>query len=64
MLVGYDRHCTDAIFQRVGRKQLFRWSIGGALISHLAVGYGLDSGWVTVTSIAITTFVMWVAIKI
>lgn len=53
-----DRHSADATVQRVGRKQLFLWSVGGALISHLAVGYGLNSGWVTVTSIAITTFVM------
>ncbi|KAI9567252.1 general substrate transporter [Boletus coccyginus] len=50
------------LIERVGRRQLFRWSVGGALISHLAVGYGLDSGWVTVTSIAITTFVMSFAI--
>jgi len=50
------------LIERVGRKQLFRWSVGGALISHLAVGYGLNSGWVTVTSIAITTFVMSFAI--
>ncbi|KAH0830441.1 general substrate transporter [Lanmaoa asiatica] len=50
------------LIERVGRKQLIRWSVGGALISHLAVGYGLNSGWVTISSIAITTFVMSFAI--
>ncbi|KAF8136154.1 hypothetical protein EV363DRAFT_1395298 [Boletus edulis] len=50
------------LIERVGRKQLFHWSVGGALLSHLAVGYGLNSGWVAVTSVAITTFVMSFAI--
>ncbi|KAN0075282.1 General substrate transporter [Tylopilus felleus] len=50
------------LIERVGRKQLFYWSVGGALISHVAVGYGLNSGFVTLTSIAITTFVMSFAI--
>ncbi|KIJ69595.1 hypothetical protein HYDPIDRAFT_79961 [Hydnomerulius pinastri MD-312] len=50
------------LIERVGRKQLIQWSVTGALISHLAVGYGLNSGWVTLSSIAITTFVMSFAI--
>ncbi|KAH7906478.1 general substrate transporter [Hygrophoropsis aurantiaca] len=50
------------LIERVGRKQLLQLSVGGALISHLAVGYGLDSGFATLSSIAITTFVMSFAI--
>ncbi|KAF9228593.1 general substrate transporter [Gyrodon lividus] len=50
------------LIERVGRKQLVHWSVAGALVSHLAVGYGLNSGWVTLSSIAITTFVMSFAI--
>ncbi|KAH7889851.1 general substrate transporter [Phlebopus sp. FC_14] len=48
--------------ERVGRKQLIKWSVTGALLSHLAVGFGLNSGLVTLSSIAITTFVMSFAI--
>jgi hypothetical protein len=44
----------------VGRKQLIQLSVAGALLSHLAVGYGLNNGLVTLSSIAITTFVMYV----
>ncbi|OJA17636.1 hypothetical protein AZE42_10630 [Rhizopogon vesiculosus] len=47
---------------RVGRRQLIQLSVAGALLSHLAVGYGLNSGFVTLSSIAITTFVMSFAI--
>ncbi|KAH7927725.1 general substrate transporter [Leucogyrophana mollusca] len=50
------------LIERVGRKQLLLLSVGGALLSHLAVGYGLDTGFVTLSSIAITTFVMSFAI--
>ncbi|KAF9239597.1 general substrate transporter [Melanogaster broomeanus] len=50
------------LIERVGRKKLIQWSVAGALVSHLAVGYGLNSGWVTLSSIAITTFVMSFAI--
>ncbi|KAG2752118.1 general substrate transporter [Suillus brevipes Sb2] len=46
------------LIERVGRKQLIQLSVAGALLSHLAVGYGLNSGFVTLSSIAITTFVM------
>ncbi|KAG2075925.1 general substrate transporter [Suillus decipiens] len=46
------------LIERVGRKQLIQISVAGALLSHLAVGYGLNNGLVTLSSIAITTFVM------
>ncbi|KAG1868745.1 general substrate transporter [Suillus tomentosus] len=46
------------LIERVGRKQLIQLSVAAALLSHLAVGYGLNSGLVTLSSIAITTFVM------
>ncbi|KAG1736752.1 general substrate transporter [Suillus lakei] len=46
------------LIERVGRKQLIQLSVACALLSHLAVGYGLNSGLVTLSSIAITTFVM------
>ncbi|KAG1769464.1 general substrate transporter [Suillus placidus] len=46
------------LIERVGRKQLIQLSVAGALLSHLAVGYGLNSDLVTLSSIAITTFVM------
>ncbi|KAG2751514.1 hypothetical protein P692DRAFT_20726422, partial [Suillus brevipes Sb2] len=45
------------LIEAMGRKQLVL-SVAGALLSHLAVGYGLNSGFVTLFSIAITTFVM------
>ncbi|KAI6109962.1 general substrate transporter [Pisolithus sp. B1] len=50
------------LIERVGRKQLMRLSVAGAILSHLAVGYGLDAGMVTISSIAITVFVMSFAI--
>jgi len=50
------------LIERVGRRQLIQLSVAGALLSHLAVGYGLNSGFVTLSSIAITTFVMSFAI--
>ncbi|KAJ8584458.1 general substrate transporter [Rhizopogon salebrosus TDB-379] len=50
------------LIERVGRRQLIKLSVAGALLSHLAVGYGLNSGFVTLSSIAITTFVMSFAI--
>ncbi|KAI0075467.1 general substrate transporter [Panus rudis PR-1116 ss-1] len=45
------------LIERVGRKQLLSLSATGALISLLAVGYGLDSGLVTLASVTIITFI-------
>ncbi|KIM58693.1 hypothetical protein SCLCIDRAFT_10162 [Scleroderma citrinum Foug A] len=50
------------LIERLGRKRLMQISVGGALISHLAVGYGLDEGMIILPSIAITAFVMSFAI--
>ncbi|KAL4065448.1 general substrate transporter [Scleroderma citrinum] len=50
------------LIERLGRKQLMRISVAGALISHFAVGYGLNKGMVTLPSIAIIVFVMSFAI--
>ncbi|KAG0705332.1 general substrate transporter [Suillus ampliporus] len=46
------------LIERVGRRQLIQLSVAGAILSHLAVGYGLNSGLVTLSSFAITTFIM------
>lgn len=51
-------HFIVHLSQRLGRKRLMQISVGGALISHLAVGYGLDEGMIILPSIAITAFVM------
>jgi len=51
-------HFIGHLSQRLGRKRLMQISVGGALISHLAVGYGLNEGMVILPSIAITVFVM------
>jgi len=45
------------LIERVGRKQLLYGSTVGSLVSLLAVGYGLDAGWVTLSSVAILSFV-------
>ncbi|KAG6332242.1 hypothetical protein ID866_6850, partial [Astraeus odoratus] len=50
------------LIERLGRKQLMQLSVAGALLSHLAVGYGLTMGMVTLSSIAIIVFVMSFAI--
>ncbi|KAI6043128.1 general substrate transporter [Pisolithus marmoratus] len=50
------------LIERLGRKQLMQLSVAGAILSHLAVGYGLDAGMVSISSIAITVFVMSFAI--
>ncbi|KAI5983866.1 general substrate transporter [Pisolithus albus] len=50
------------LIERLGRKQLMRLSVAGAILSHLAVGYGLDAGMVSISSIAIAVFVMSFAI--
>ncbi|KAG6874320.1 hypothetical protein C0995_001545 [Termitomyces sp. Mi166 len=47
---------------RVGRRRLLAISTIGALISLFAVGFGLDTGRVTLSSIAILTFVMSFAV--
>jgi MFS transporter, SP family, solute carrier family 2 (facilitated glucose transporter), member 3 len=41
----------------MGRRQLLQASIAGALLSHIAVGFGLDTGTVVLSSIAVMTFV-------
>jgi len=45
------------LIERMGRKALLFISIGGAFVSLLAVGYGLDSGMKALSSLAIITFV-------
>jgi len=50
------------LIERMGRKQLLFLSIGGALFSLFLLGFGLNSGWVTVSSVTIMTFVMSFAI--
>ncbi|KAH9951488.1 general substrate transporter [Amylocystis lapponica] len=52
------------LIDRLGRKQLLSASAGGAFISLLCVGYGLNSGLTTLASIAILTFVASFAIGI
>lgn len=52
------------LIDRLGRKQLLSMSAGGALLSLLGVGLGLDSGMVTLASITILTFVASFAIGI
>ena len=42
----------------MGRKPLLQASVAGALASHIAVGLGLDTGTVILSSIAVMTFVM------
>ncbi|KAI0273858.1 general substrate transporter [Gloeopeniophorella convolvens] len=50
------------LIERVGRRVLLLISIGGALLSLVIVGHGLDSGMMTTSSISILTFVMSFAI--
>ncbi|KAI6036783.1 general substrate transporter, partial [Pisolithus microcarpus] len=50
------------LIERLGRKQLMRLSVAGAILSHLAVGYGLDAQMVFISGIAIAVFVMSFAI--
>ena len=54
--------CPSSLFlpQRTGRKKLLQLSVGGALLSLVGVGVGLDGAYVTVSSVAILTFVMCV----
>ena len=44
----------------MGRKKLLSLSATGAISSLLAVGFGLDSGAVTLASIAVMTFIAYV----
>lgn len=46
--------------QRMGRRTLLALSAAGAISSLLAVGFGLDSGAVTVASLAVMTFIAYV----
>jgi len=50
------------LIERMGRKPLLQASVAGALASHIAVGLGLDTGTVILSSIAVMTFVMSFAI--
>jgi SP family facilitated glucose transporter-like MFS transporter 3 len=49
---------TVFLIERAGRKPLLVYSAAGILISLLAVGFGLDSGAVGLSSVAIVAFVM------
>ena len=44
----------------MGRRELLAISSYGAILSLLAVGYGLDSGAVALASIAVMTFISYV----
>ncbi|KAF8894429.1 general substrate transporter [Infundibulicybe gibba] len=50
------------LIERMGRKQLLTLSTLGALVSLSAVGLGLNTGFVTLSSLAIITFVMSFAV--
>jgi CCR4-NOT transcription complex subunit 1 len=50
------------LIERMGRKQLLSISIFGALLSLTMVGFGLNSGFVTLSSVAIISFVMSFAV--
>ncbi|RPD65842.1 general substrate transporter [Lentinus tigrinus ALCF2SS1-7] len=52
------------LIDRMGRKKLLSLSATGAILSLLAVGFGLDSGAVTLASIAVMTFIASFAIGI
>lgn len=48
------------LIERMGRKSLFNISSVGAATTLVLVGYGLNSGMVTLSSIAILLFITWV----
>jgi len=50
------------LIERVGRRSLLTLSISGALISLAAIGYGLNSGFATLASVATLIFVMSFAV--
>ncbi|KAJ7184195.1 hypothetical protein C8R46DRAFT_1158597 [Mycena filopes] len=50
------------LIERMGRRQLLTLSTLGALVSLVFVGFGLNNGFITLSSIAILTFVMSFAI--
>ncbi|KIM87653.1 hypothetical protein PILCRDRAFT_815229 [Piloderma croceum F 1598] len=50
------------LIERTGRKWLLQASVAGALVSHIAVGIGLNTGTVLLSSIAVMTFVTSFAI--
>ncbi|GLB35157.1 putative major facilitator superfamily, sugar transporter (TC 2.A.1.1) family protein [Lyophyllum shimeji] len=50
------------LIERLGRRRLLAISTGGALVSLYAVGFGLNTGKATLSSIAILTFVMSFAV--
>jgi sugar porter (SP) family MFS transporter len=50
------------LIERAGRRRLLQISVVGALVSHVAVGIGLNTGVVILSSIAVMTFVMSFAI--
>lgn len=52
------------LIERLGRKTLLSLSAGGAFLSLVGVGFGLDSGLVALASITILTFVASFAIGI
>ncbi len=45
----------------MGRKKLLSLSATGAILSLVAVGFGLDSGAVTLASLAVMTFIAYVS---
>ncbi|KAI0721492.1 general substrate transporter [Cerioporus squamosus] len=52
------------LIDRMGRKKLLSLSATGAIFSLLAVGFGLDSGAITLASVAVMTFIASFAIGI
>ncbi|KAG6833484.1 hypothetical protein H0H87_006056 [Tephrocybe sp. NHM501043] len=59
-LFAYMLDSTEIFLKRVGRRRLLAISTIGALVSLLTVGFGLNTSRVTLSSIAILTFVMLV----